>query len=203
MCGRYSLKESAAEIIRRFKVETAPTFETNDDIRPTNVVPIIRLNEAGANECVYAQWGLVPFWSKEPKLKFPTFNARAETIHRLPTFREAYKRRHCLVPVTSFFEWPILDGKKRKCRISMLDGSAFAFAGLWEHWLNKSQLGPPDITSFTIVTCEANEDMTPYHDRMPVILEQQHYEWWLDAEAENTRALLVPYLNGKLKIEPI
>jgi putative SOS response-associated peptidase YedK len=125
------------------------------------------------------------------------------TVATAASFRDAFKRRHCLVPVSSFFEWPVLEGKKKKIRISMLDGKPFCFAGLWEHWRNPGSEGPPELTTFTIITCDANEDMAKYHNRRPVIVEEQNYQWWLEAGAENPHALLVPYLNGKLKFEPV
>jgi putative SOS response-associated peptidase YedK len=203
MCGRYELNESREDIRRRFRLEDAAEFERNGDVRPTNTVPVVRLNAAGRRECVLMRWGLVPHWSKELKLKYPTFNARAESADKLPSFREAFKKRHCLVPVSSFFEWPILDGKKRKCRISMQDGSVFALAGLWESWRDKDNPDAEPVLSFTIITTTANADMAPYHDRMPVIVEPGHYEWWLDANADNPHALLVPYLESMLRIAPV
>src|SRR5450759_1298610 len=203
MCGRYSVQENAGELMRLFGRAPPTDISPNDDLRPMNSAPIIRLDGQEQVEWAQARWGLIPSWSKTDKLKYSTFNARAETVATASSFREAFKGRHCLVPVSSFFEWPVLEGKKKKIRISMLDGKPFCFAGLWEHWRNPGSEGPPELTTFTIITCDANEDMAQYHNRMPVIVEEQNYQWWLEAGAENPHALLVPYLNGKLKIEPV
>jgi putative SOS response-associated peptidase YedK len=203
MCGRYHLKADVKWLVDRFQLKKMPTFSGNEDVRPTNEVPIVVLDANGEPDCMLAQWGLIPFWSKDPKMVKATFNARCETVAKLPSFREAYKRRHCVVPVSSYFEWPTIEGTKRKVRISMKDGSPFAFAGLWERWRSNGGDGPDEIISFTIITCPANDDMAPYHDRMPVILEDQHYEAWLEDYSDNAQRFLVPYLNGSLKFEPL
>jgi putative SOS response-associated peptidase YedK len=118
-------------------------------------------------------------WAKDSKIAYSTINAKAETITTSPVFREAMKRRRCLVPADFFYEWKKLDAKKKQpYAIAMKDGSLFAFAGLWERWKDRSD--GTEHESFTIVTTDPNELMQPLHDRMPVIVKPSDYGRWLD-----------------------
>jgi putative SOS response-associated peptidase YedK len=136
-----------------------------------------------------ARWGLVPYWAEDVKIGNRLINARAETIERTPAFREAYRRRRCLVPADGFFEWR-KEGKTRQpLLIRRKDQAPFAFAGLWERWRQ------PDgqiLRSCSIVTCPANALVAAVHDRMPVILDPGDFERWLDPEATDGRTLLHP-----------
>ena len=122
MCGRYDLSQTPGMLPTRFRVQDIPPFEPNDDVRPTDMAPVIFLQD-GQRHCELMRWGLVPFWSKELKQTYPTFNARAETVDQLRPFARPSSCADCLVPVDRFFEWPSIQGKKRKCRIAMADGS--------------------------------------------------------------------------------
>jgi putative SOS response-associated peptidase YedK len=125
------------------------------------------------------RWGLVPAWAKDAKIGYSTINARSEDVESKPAFREAFKKRHCLIPADCFFEWMRLDAKsKRPFAIALKGGEPFAFAGLWESWRPKN--GEP-LETFTILTTSENELMQPIHDRMPVILDPIDYDRWLDA----------------------
>jgi putative SOS response-associated peptidase YedK len=125
------------------------------------------------------RWGLVPAWAKDAKIGYSTINARSEDVASKPVFREAFKKRHCLIPADCFFEWMRLDAKsKRPFAIALKGGEPFAFAGLWESWRPRD--GAP-LESFTILTTSENELMQPIHDRMPVILDPKDYDRWLDA----------------------
>jgi len=182
MCGRYDLSDSPAAIRARFGVPAVPQFAPSADWRPTNMAPVVRLDEHDARECVLARWGLVPGWA--PDLKFGTrcINARAETVAKLPAFRGAFRKRRCLVPVNAFFEWSGEKGHRLKWRIALRDEPLFALAGLWEWWQDRES--GAGVTSFTIVTCAANAAIAPLHDRMPVIVREADCARWLDAGAE-------------------
>jgi len=190
MCGRYDLSENPAAIRAKFSVPAVPQFAPNADWRPTNDAPIVRLAADGTRECTLARWGLVPGWA--PDLKFGTrcINARAETVAKLPAFRSAFRKRRCLVPVNAFFEWSGEKGHRLKWRISLRDEALFALAGLWEWWQDRDS--GEAVTSFTIVTCPANEAIAPLHDRMPVILSAADYASWLDTTADG-QPLLAPF----------
>ena len=126
------------------------------------------------------RWGLVPFWADDPKIGFKTITARVESVTTAPAFREAFKRRRCLVVADGFYEWKKLDAKtKQPYRITLKNGEAFRFAGLWEYW----KKGEQPIVSCTIVTGPPNELAATIHDRMPVILPPEHYESWLSGSA--------------------
>jgi putative SOS response-associated peptidase YedK len=154
----------------------APNF----NVASQSFRPVVRLDsEMGDRELTVMRWGLVRFWSKDGKAGFNTINVKAETITTSPVFREAFKRRRCLVPADFFFEWQKLDGKARHpYAIAMNDGALFAFAGLWEAWKEKAT--GQSLETSTIVTTDSNEVMQPLHDRMPVILRRSDYGRWLD-----------------------
>lgn len=131
------------------------------------------------------RWGLVPFWSKDAKVGYSAINAKAETVVTSPIFREAIRRRRCLVPADGFYEWQKTDGKTRQpYAMGLKDGAPLAFAGLWERWLDRTanQL----LETYTIITTESNELTAPIHNRMPVIVAPKDYERWM-APGDPTR----------------
>jgi putative SOS response-associated peptidase YedK len=137
-----------------------------------------------------ARWGLVPFWMKE-KPKIPHINARVETVHKLPLFREAFAKRRALIPATGFFEWEVVPDGKQPWRFTRKDLEPFAFAGLWEF----AQIAGEELLSATIIVGEPNPLVNGVHDRMPVILMPEDYDHWLDNSTgvDELRGLLKPY----------
>ena len=134
----------------------------------------------GSREFALLRWGLVPFWAKDPKFGYSTINARAEEAASKPAFRDALKKRRCLVPADAFYEWQRLDPKtKRPFAFALKSGEPYAFAGLWDSWQGKDNEA---LETFTILTTDPNELMEPVHNRMPVILEPKDYDRWLDPE---------------------
>jgi putative SOS response-associated peptidase YedK len=205
MCGRYGRradKQRIAEMMQAgdtnvFDVDFAPSY----NVAPQTMQPVVRLNpDTGRRELAMMRWGLVPFWSRDGKAGYSTINARAETLTTSPAYREAVKRRRCLVPVDFFFEWQKLDAKtKQPYSIALKGGDLFAFAGLWETWRDKA-IGQM-LESYTIITTDPNELMEPFHDRMPAILDPKDYERWL-APAEPSQLpvdLLRPYATEEMK----
>jgi putative SOS response-associated peptidase YedK len=159
--------------------------------------------DRGNREFALLRWGLVPFWAKDAKLAFSTINARAEEAATKPAFREALKKRRCLVPAAAFYEWQRLDAKPKKSfAIALISGEPYAFAGLWESWRPKD--GEP-LETFTILTTEPNELMAPIHNRMPVILEPKDYDHWLDArdQARPPVDLLRPHPADRMRAWPV
>jgi putative SOS response-associated peptidase YedK len=192
VCGRYDLSDSPAAIRAKFSVPAVPDFLANPDLRPTDSAPIVRLDKTGARECVLARWGLVPFWAKELKFGNRCINARAETVTTTAAFKAAYKARRCLVPVSAFYEWTGEKGHKLKWRISVPDEPLFALAGLWEWWRDPARKDEPGVETYTILTSDANAQLTPIHDRMPVIVPASRYAAWLDP-AHDAADVLAPY----------
>jgi putative SOS response-associated peptidase YedK len=166
-----------------------PNLGPRYNIAPTQDVPIVRLaREGDRRQLILVRWGLVPYWADDVAIGNRLINARCEAIERTPAFREAYRRRRCLVPADGFFEWR-KDGKGRQpLLVRRRDRAPFAFAGLWERWKQ------PDgnvLRSCTIVTCPPNALVEPVHNRMPVILAAEDFPRWLDPEAGG-RELLKP-----------
>jgi len=207
MCGRYynrRQKQEIAEKLRAGKVFDEP-YAPNYNIAPTTFQPIVRQErDSDERELVLARWGLVPFFAKSlADFKgFSTFNARAEGITTSATWRGPFKTRRCLVPVDGFYEWKKLDDTKKPAKqpfaISLKSGEPMAFAGLWDAW-KEPKKSPQDVDtwlqSFAIITTEANEIMSPIHNRMPVILPERDWKRWLDRdpEAPPPTDLLRPY----------
>ena len=147
------------------------------------------------------KWGLIPHWAKDPSIGNKLINARADTVHEKPSFRESLRKSRCLIPATGFFEWVTAKGEKRKhpMYIFLIDEKIFSFAGLWSTW--KSPQGS-NILTYTILTTESNEFMKKLHHRMPVILERQHEDKWLNEtllNQEEMREILKPYSSQEME----
>ena len=130
-------------------------------------------------------------------------NAKSETIASLPTFRDAYKRRRCLLPIDNFFEWKAIKGAKVKqpYAIAMKSGEPFAVAAIWENW---KRPGSEDwVRTFCVITCPANEHVADIHDRMPVIIPPESYDRWLGTLEPDPHDLLVPYPAAPMAMWPI
>ena len=127
------------------------------------------------------RWGLVPFWAKDPSIGNRMINARSETVAEKPSFRNAYKKRRCLVLADGFYEWRKESDLKTPYFISLADGSPFAFAGLWENWNSKGS--DESLQTTAIITTAANEFMATLHQRMPVVMRPQQAERWLAGDA--------------------
>jgi putative SOS response-associated peptidase YedK len=186
MCGRYGRRADKQRIAEWMQTHNTDVFDDSYlapsfNVAPQSLQPVVRLeSETGQRELTIMRWGLIPFWAKDSKIAYSTINAKAETITTSPVFREAMKRRRCLVPADFFYEWKKLDAKKKQpYAIAMKDGSLFAFAGLWERWKDRSD--GTELESFTIITTDPNELMQPLHDRMPVIVKPSDYSRWLDS----------------------
>jgi putative SOS response-associated peptidase YedK len=177
MCGRFARKSTQEVLADWFglELEEMPWFAPSYNAAPQSVQPAVRLNrDSGRREVALVRWGLVPFWAKDAKIGYNTINARAEDVASKPAFREALKKRRCLVPADAFYEWQRLDAKsKRPFAFALASGEPYAFAGLWESWRPKE--GAP-LETFTILTTDPNQLMEPIHNRMPVILEPKDYD---------------------------
>jgi putative SOS response-associated peptidase YedK len=202
MCGRYAIT-SAPEAIRRLFQLPGPTpnFAPHYNAAPGQELPVIRLHpENGERTLGTLRWGLIPYWSKDPKIAWKTINARGEKVATTPAFRDAYKRRRCLVPADAFYEWKAGGKTKQPYAIAMRDRQPFAFAGLWENW--KDPKTEDWLRTFTILTTSPNEVVAPLHDRMPVILAPRDYDQWLDT-SRDPAALIRPYARGDLVTWPV
>src|SRR5262249_47085174 len=153
MCGRFTHRLTWEQVrglyhltdSRQPQLDLTPRYNA----APTDLLPVCRLDRSGQREMAILRWGLIPYWAKDENIGFKTINARAETVATASAFREAFKRRRCLVPANGFYEWKKLPGgRKQPYLIQMRDGSPFSFAGLWERW----KKGETRIETFTIIT---------------------------------------------------
>lgn len=169
MCGRYEQIKTVGELESRFGVELEDELELpySTDVRPTTMVPIVL-----PDRLTLARWGIVPPWEKEPKTKYPTFNARSEEVWTKPTFKNLLMGGRCGVPVPAFFEWPVIDGKKVKKRIAVVDDQYF-IAGLHNVWNGQ-------LRTCTMLTTAATPAMQGTHDRMPLYLPKLLEREWLN-----------------------
>jgi putative SOS response-associated peptidase YedK len=205
MCGRFTLTADPADLQAAFdwvdfgNAQLAPRY----NIAPTQPIPIV--TNSGKNQLDFFTWGLVPFWAKDPSIASRMINARAETLAEKASFKNAFKRRRCLILGDGFYEWMKIPGEKMKQPIYIhLKGSKpFAFAGLWEEW-NSSD--GSQILSATIITIEPNELIKPIHNRMPVILPESDYRQWLQPGVVDTREftnLFRPFEAHQMETYPV
>ncbi len=200
MCGRYLITTPVEAIRQIFKVDQRPNLAARYNVAPTQAVPIVRRGEDG-RELISARWGLVPFWAKDLKIGAKLINARAETVAAKPAFRDAFRRRRCLVIADGFYEWRKTDGGKQPYLIRVAGRAPFAFAGLWERWTDKAS--DERIESCTIIVTQANALIAPIHDRMPVILAPEDYESWLDPSSGDGTRLLTSFPAGAMEAFPV
>lgn len=185
MCGRYTLTHPA-ELLSELGITTDETLAPRYNIAPTQGAPVARAADDGGRRADLLHWGLIPSWAKDPSIGNRMINARAETAAEKPSFRTALRRRRCLVLTDGFYEWKKEGKAKQPYFIHRPDRKGFVFAGLWEHW-RRGDEGP--IDSFTILTTAANEQVTPYHHRMPLILDPELHDAWLDPSLDDGDAL--------------
>ncbi len=214
MCGRYFSHGVSWEEYRSsldFQVPPdMPDLRPAYNIAPTQTAPIFRY-EGDKLVAAPAMWGLVPHWWKKPlsEKRFSTFNARSEKGASAASFRTAFKKRHCLIPASGFYEWKGPKGQKQPYAIGLQNRRWFCFAGLWdratieEHSVDGETVEERVIDSFTILTTAPNDMMKDIHNRMPVILNPGDYKVWLEPENDNGTALLKPFPGDLMHAWPV
>jgi len=207
MCGRYTMFAPPEEVARIFRLPLDEVHRVFDfgpryNVAPSDMVAAVRLGRSGEREPVRLRWGLVPHWAGSSDMAARTINARAETVADKPAFRDPFRERRCLVLTTGFYEWQKLPAGKQPHFICMPNQELFTFAGLWDRWRGRSGT----TESCTIVTTDANRTLKPIHPRMPVILDPEVHDLWLNAEGADRRnllALLKPYPDDRLISYPV
>lgn len=199
MCGRFAQTKVLVDLINkyRFLLADPAMFDTRYNIAPTNTVPVC--TDIGLFNM---RWGLVPHWAKDSGIGAKLINARSETLAEKPSFREAFKKRRCLVPASGFYEWKKEGGVKIPHYFSLADGSPFVFAALWENWRDANG---QNLRTFTIATTTANALVRPIHERMPVIFNPPDAARWLAPATTPDTALelLRPYPAGDMIAYPV
>jgi len=221
VCGRYALfgpksrslqlkkdvtaRERALiqKFIDEYLKQVAPRYNiAPQQGNPKNFVPIVRRGEGGGIELALVQWWLLPYWSKEPRIKHSTFNARIETVRSLASFREAFKRRRCLIPASGWYEWQELPSGNLPWFLHPAQDDYVFFAGLWDRW----EMGEQVIESCAIIVGPADETSKPYHDRAPYTVADEDIGAWLDPalqDADAAMKLLRPFGKGQLGVHRV
>jgi putative SOS response-associated peptidase YedK len=205
MCGRFRLSRRKQIIEEHFDAaDWQDDWNPRFNIAPTQPVPVIRQHpKEPVRQISTTRWGLVPSWAKDTSGAARMINARSETAHTLPAFREAMKLRRCLVAADGFYEWQRRGSAKQPFCFEVDEGELFAFAGLWERWRDPSGQW---VKSCAILTTTPNAVTSAVHDRMPVILRKDDYDVWLDPSMQNIAAvseMLKPYDARLMRCYPV
>lgn len=192
MCGRFVSATDAEGLVRFFVVdERAP-----DDVPPSwNVAPTDRTfavaRHGDRRVLTTFNWGLVPFWAKDAKGAARQINARAETVATKPAFKESFARRRCLIPANGFYEWRRgADGSRQPFFVHRADGDPMAMAGVWASWRDPADRERRHL-SCAVITTSASPAIAHIHDRMPVVLERDDWDTWLDGDSETAELALL------------
>ena len=206
MCGRYGIARLTwKEVIEALGITglAVPAFdlEPRYNIAPTQLAPVV-LSDRHEQRCAMARFGLVPEWFNKSleELKFATFNAKSEEVTEKASYRGPLKAQRCLIPAQFFYEW---QGKGKPWLIAQRDGQPFFMAGLWTAWRGLSKGEAVDFYSFTILTVAANEVMADIYKRMPVILQPEDYETWLNADVPEALRVAGQYPSQLLSVHPV
>jgi putative SOS response-associated peptidase YedK len=204
MCGRFTQQRPTSELAEIFDAEDrvgAPGDRFN--VAPTDEAAVVVQRDDHRAVTAY-RWGLIPHWAKDEKIGSRMFNARAETLARSPAFGDALRRRRCIVPVDSFYEWR-REGKVRQpFRVLRTDGRPLVLAGLWSGW--KDPRTEEIRRTFAIITGSPNDVVRKIHDRMPVVLDDDSWPLWLDpnlGDPGELQALLLPFDGLELQAYPV
>ena len=180
MCGRFALTAPASSLVSIFDVDVLPKILPRYNIAPSQDIPAFLLRD-GKREASMLKWGLIPSWAKDKKIGWRTTNARSETASKKPAFRSSWTRRRCLVPMTGYYEWQTIAPKQKPPHLIDVDqGNPFAVAGLWARWSDPES--DDVLETVTLLTTDANPSLAPIHNRMPVILDPEHFDAWLDPD---------------------
>lgn len=201
MCGRFTLQHSGEMLAQIFGVKVSQDIKPRYNIAPTQHVPVVRTSpEDNMLHIDLLKWGLIPSWAKDTSIGSHMINARSETVDQKPSFKYSLKHRRCIAPANGFYEWQEVDGKKHPLYIKLKDSSLMMFAGIWDHWKNPEG---EVIESFSILTTSSNDLIKPLHDRMPVILDSQYKDTWLDiqvSDPEQFKPFFKPYPSDQMEM---
>lgn len=203
MCGRFTLRTPPERIAREFGLDDVPALAPRFHIAPGQDIAVVGVASEGRRVLELRRWGLVPHWSKDPRIGSRLVNARAETVASRPAFRDAFRRRRCLVPADGFYEWAAAgSGPRQPYHVQLVGGGLFAMAALWEAWRE------PDggwLRSCALLTVPACAAMAAIHHRMPAILRPGGWAAWLDRQLDAPERLL-PHLapfDGGLELRAV
>ena len=186
MCGRFVITSPPAAIRQAFGYAEQPNFPPRYNIAPTQPIPVV-IVENGERHFKLMRWGLVPGWVKDPRQFSLLINARSETVLEKPAFKNAIRRRRCLIPADGYYEWSRADARKRPYFIHPRSGRPFGFAGVAETWIGPNG---EELDTVAIVTAAAGADLAVLHPRVPVTVAQDDFDRWLDCSNDDVEAAL-------------
>ena len=196
MCGRFAFYSPREAVHETFGIDPVEYPAASYNHAPSQQTMVVRLDAEGRKESALLRWGLVPSWAKSPDMGNRMINARSETVAKKPSFRAAFRRRRCFIPANGFYEWQQLEGRRQPWFIRPAGKELFGFAGLWEHW----DKGPEPLETCTILTTAAAPGLQEIHHRMPVTLNPDSGDLWLDPETR-PEELLGSLLNSAASAE--
>jgi putative SOS response-associated peptidase YedK len=205
MCGRYVLRASLDELLAYFALDPGASGVPADyppryNIPPGTDIPVVRHSPEGKRVLHLLRWGLVPHWAKDAAGGARLNNARGESVAAKPSFRDAFRRRRCLIPASGFYEWQATGKARQPYYFSAADGTPLALGGLWESWR------APDgdiLRTACVITSGPNAVMAPVHERMPVIVPRERWQDWLAGPGEAVADLVAPCPDGLLRAWPV
>ena len=201
MCGRFNITSDPLTQLLMELVGLPHPGPDNFNAAPTETIQVLRLDEDGEPELAPMRWWLTPHWSKAPSTKYAMFNARSETAATSPAFREPYRKRRCVVPVSGFYEWSRQNNRKLPYLLKPHDQPGLLLAGLWDRWRN------PDtdevLDSFTVLTVPASPAMALIHNRQPLMLSVEEARAWMDPESKDFESLIDSDLPVEIDAVPV
>jgi putative SOS response-associated peptidase YedK len=204
MCGRYVVAYDPATLVSGFSLTRIQPFPRRWNVTPQSLVPVVFQTRDGERVGELMRWGLVPHWARDVAIGNKLSNARADGVFDKPSFRQAVRRRRCLLPASGFYEWQATPAGKQPWYISSNNEPWLALAGLFEAW--RPDEASPWLLSCSVITTEPNALMAPIHDRMPVIVPPEHWAAWLSREVLEPSAIvphLRPYPAERMRAWPV
>src|ERR1700745_2414984 len=195
MCGRFVITSPPEALRRIFGYLEQPNFPPRHNIAPTQPIPVVIL-EHGARHFHLMRWGLIPSWVKDPRKFTLLINARSETVLEKPAFKNAIRRRRCLIPADGYYEWQFVDGRKRPFFIYRRDREPLGLAAVAETWMGPNG---EELDTVAIVTTAASPELSVLHNRVPVAIDEDDFARWLDCSedsAEPVLRVMAPPRNG-------
>lgn len=202
MCGRFVITSPPAALRQIFGYVEQPNFPPRYNVAPTQPIPVV-IVENGARHFRLMRWGLLPAWVKDPRGFTLLINARSETVLEKAAFKNAIRRRRCLVPADGYYEWQAVDGRKQPYFIHRADGAPIGFAAVSETWIGPNG---EELDTVAIVTAGTSPDLSVLHDRVPVTIAPSDFERWLDCSDDDTDAaipLMAPPRIGVFAWHPV
>jgi putative SOS response-associated peptidase YedK len=204
MCGRYAATKDVASLVEQFDIIRPPDKPLPPDynVAPSKKVYMVvdRDTEQGVQRQLrVAKWGLVPSWAKDPKIGNRMINARMETAAQKPSFRRAWAKHRCLLPADGYYEWYAGEGRKQPFFIHRTDGRSLAMAGLFEFWKD----GDDWLVTTCVLTTSAPDELGRIHDRMPLLIPEEHWSGWLDPQHPPEPDMAVPAMSAGLRAYPV